>query len=98
MKAVARLGDSTSHGGVIVSGDSKVNVNGKPMARVGDKVSCPKCGDNKIVEGMPDIHGSNSKLIAVIGSKTACGAVIPPKSSSLLKRGGLPCSQARMVA
>lgn len=37
------LGDRTSHGGVVVSGDPTWTIDGQPVARVGDKVSCPRC-------------------------------------------------------
>lgn len=37
----ARLGDSTAHGGVIVSGFPTVLIAGQPAARVGDMHTCP---------------------------------------------------------
>jgi uncharacterized Zn-binding protein involved in type VI secretion len=37
------LGDRTSHGGVVISGDPTWTIDGQPVARVGDKVSCPRC-------------------------------------------------------
>ncbi|NYZ69727.1 PAAR domain-containing protein, partial [Endozoicomonas sp. SM1973] len=45
------------------------------LAKVGDKVSCPLCGDNTVVEG------SSSTLVdglpvARVGDKTTCGATI----------------------
>lgn len=74
-KPVARLGDSGSHGGVIVSGSGKVSANNRPVAFVGDMYACPEHGTNPIVVGMPGILGPDS-LIAYQGSQTACGAVI----------------------
>ncbi|MFC7420232.1 PAAR domain-containing protein [Iodobacter arcticus] len=41
MKRVIRLGEQTSHGGVVVSGAARSNFFGKAVARVGDMVSCP---------------------------------------------------------
>lgn len=35
------VGDRTSHGGVVVSGDITCTIDGQPVARVGDKVFCP---------------------------------------------------------
>lgn len=37
------MGDRTSHGGVVMSGDPTWTVDGQPIARIGDKVSCPRC-------------------------------------------------------
>jgi uncharacterized Zn-binding protein involved in type VI secretion len=74
-KPVARLGDAGSHGGVITTGSSKIFVNDKPMARVGDTYDCPKHGPNPIVTGANHVFGQE-KLVAHVGSKTACGATI----------------------
>ena len=74
-KPVARLGDAGSHGGVITTGSSKVFVNDKPMARVGDTYDCPKHGPNPIVTGANHVFGQG-KPVAHVGSKTACGATI----------------------
>ena len=40
-RSVIRKGDRTSHGGVVVTGDETVVIFGQPMARVGDRVTCP---------------------------------------------------------
>jgi uncharacterized Zn-binding protein involved in type VI secretion len=37
----ARLGHSTTHGGVLVTGSPNVNIGGHPAARVGDTATCP---------------------------------------------------------
>ena len=77
MPKVIRLGDSTSHGGEVVSATSHVTVQGKPVARLGDKCTCPKRGHNHcvIVEGDPDwtIDGIP---VALEGHKISCGAVL----------------------
>jgi len=56
MRRIIRLGDKTSHGGTVVSATSHVTVGGIPVARVGDKCTCPKKGHNNcvIVEGDPN--------------------------------------------
>jgi uncharacterized Zn-binding protein involved in type VI secretion len=74
-KPVARLGDTGSHGGEIISAAPTIFVNGKPMARVGDMYACPKHGNNPIVTGAKSVFGQG-KLVAHVGSKTACGATI----------------------
>lgn len=73
--SVIRKGDRTSHGGVVVTGDETVIIFGQPMARIGDKVSCPKCsGNHTIVEGA---HGvSSDRQTALEGMKTSCGATL----------------------
>ncbi|MHB0998529.1 MAG: PAAR domain-containing protein [Armatimonadota bacterium] len=73
----ARLGDSSSHGGTIISGASRTLINGIPAARKGDLHSCPKEGHGvtQIVTGSDcvDIEGSPA---ARVGDSTGCGAVI----------------------
>ncbi|UXY14561.1 PAAR domain-containing protein [Chitiniphilus purpureus] len=75
MKRVIRLGDPTSHGGVVVSASPGMVIMGKAVARVGDTVSCPVPGHGStvIVEGDPDwlVDG---KPVALDGHKTSCGA------------------------
>jgi len=81
----ARLGDISSHGGVIVSGARRTFVNGRPAARMGDLHVCPLpfhgvtpiiTGDmDTIIEGRPT---------ARIGDITACGAVIATGSKDTL--------------
>jgi len=43
MPKAARLGDLTSHGGIIVSGCATVLIEGQPAARIGDYHLCPMC-------------------------------------------------------
>lgn len=77
MKAVIRLGDATSHGGVVVSASSTTVLMGKPVARVGDKVVCPQSGHSvgTIVEGDPS-WVVDGKPVALDGHKTSCGATL----------------------
>lgn len=69
------IGDKTSHGGTVVGGTSTATTHGKQIARVGDKVTCPKCGSTTIATG------DNSMIVmgqpvARHGDKTACGATL----------------------
>ncbi|SOE47341.1 hypothetical protein ANDA3_0792 [plant metagenome] len=74
-RPVIRKGDTTSHGGVVVTGDETVVIFGQPMARVGDQVTCPRCnGTHVIVEGI-ETTGSDRKT-ALEGMKTSCGATL----------------------
>jgi len=73
-KGIIRLGDSTSHGGTVVQTASKTTVDGMTIARLGDKVSCPKCkGTFVIIEGSPTSL-DDGVPIALNGHKTSCGA------------------------
>lgn len=75
--AQAKLGDVTSHGGVIITGAAKTLVEGAPAARMGDMHACPIYGHmvtpivtgsaKTTIEGMPAARS---------GDMTACGAVI----------------------
>lgn len=74
MKDIIRLGDSTSHGGVVLEAFSQTNLNGKPIAGVGHKVSCPLCkGIFPITEGS-STYTVDGTPVALHGMKTACGA------------------------
>jgi uncharacterized Zn-binding protein involved in type VI secretion len=72
------IGDKTSHGGTVIQGSSESTVDGKPIARVGDQVTCPQRGHGGttvIVSGDPTcvIDGQPA---ARHGDKTACGATL----------------------
>lgn len=74
---IVRLGDSTSHGGVVVSAAPTTSVDGKPPARVGDMTVCPikGHGSNPIVSGDSTCVVEGSP-IARQGDMTACGATL----------------------
>ena len=77
MPAVARLGDTSSHGGTIITSATKEYINGILVARVGDQHSCPIPG-----HGVTAILTGSSKFtcegaaVAVVGSVCGCGAII----------------------
>ena len=69
-------GDKTSHGGTVLGGSPFSDCGGKPIARMGDMVSCPMCkgvfpiaeGDqSNVIDGAP---------VAYAGGKVACGATL----------------------
>jgi len=73
---IIRLGDKTSHDGIVVEGSLTDICMGKPIAYIGHKTYCPKCkGNYPIVEGVltTTFYG---KGVAVAGMRTACGAVL----------------------
>lgn len=73
----AKLGDISSHGGLIITGSSKIKIKGIPVARMGDLHLCPLDGHGVT----PIITGDSTATIegapaAGLGDVTACGAVI----------------------
>ncbi|MDR2924968.1 MAG: PAAR domain-containing protein [Azoarcus sp.] len=72
------LGDKTNHGGVVISASGTTDCNGKGIARVGDKVTCPKKGHGgvtTIVTGDPTMI-IDGRPAARHGDMTACGALL----------------------
>ncbi|MHB0998221.1 MAG: PAAR domain-containing protein [Armatimonadota bacterium] len=82
MPKVARVGDSTSHGGSITSGAAFSFANGQAIARIGDSVSCPEHGDGTIVSGSDSVSVEGSP-VARVGDSTSCGASITSGSSDV---------------
>ena len=72
-----RLGDTTSHGGVVTSASPLSDSGGIPIARVGDLVSCPMRGHGSgvIVSGDPGFI-VDGQPVARHGDKTSCGATL----------------------
>ncbi|SES65904.1 PAAR domain-containing protein [Pseudomonas graminis] len=76
MKDIIRLGDLTTHGGVVLQAFPQTDLNGKPIAGVGHNVSCPLCkGVFPIVEGS-STYAVDGVPVALNGMKTACGAAL----------------------
>jgi uncharacterized Zn-binding protein involved in type VI secretion len=80
-KAVQRVGDRNSAGGVIVNGDNSVLVNGRPVAVLNSRVTPhPCCG----ADGCPPVHCNaqttntinsvliNGRPIIVQGDRDTC--------------------------
>jgi uncharacterized Zn-binding protein involved in type VI secretion len=72
--AIILSGDCIDHGGYVIATDKSTIVNGRPVAKVGDKVICFKHGETEIVLTENINVTSNKKRIARIGDKTKCGA------------------------
>lgn len=72
------LGDKTDHGGVVISASGNTGTNGKGIACVGDRVTCPRNGHGGttvIVTGDPTVV-IDGRMAARHGDKTACGATL----------------------
>jgi uncharacterized Zn-binding protein involved in type VI secretion len=73
------VGDSTDHGGKVISGSSSHDAGGRAIARLGDEVACPLFypggkphGVNKIITAHEALTASGMP-VAVHGCKTECG-------------------------
>ncbi|CAG9220341.1 conserved hypothetical protein [Burkholderia vietnamiensis] len=70
-----RMGDSTDHGGEVVEASPIMRINGRGVARKGDKIKCPIHPDvnpNVIEEGDPNIK-DHGVPIARQGHLGTCG-------------------------
>jgi uncharacterized Zn-binding protein involved in type VI secretion len=74
---VARLGDTSDHGGVIITASSTVFADGIKVAAVGDLHSCPIPGHGitAITNGSGRFFAEGD-VVAVVGSVCGCGARI----------------------
>lgn len=70
-----RVGDKTSHGGEVTTGSPNMIVDGKEVARLGDKATCPLHGDTVIGAGSPT-YITDGQPTARHGDTTACGATL----------------------
>ncbi|MFP3709982.1 PAAR domain-containing protein [Paraburkholderia tropica] len=77
MRGVIRVGDSTSHGGKVVTGRDGSTVMGRAVACVGDRCTCPQSGHNDcvIIEGDQSVL-VNGRAVAFDGHKISCGATL----------------------
>ncbi|MDR0528814.1 MAG: PAAR domain-containing protein [Zoogloeaceae bacterium] len=76
-----RVGDVTTHGGVVVTGSATLKEDGVPIARKGDTVTCPLCEPHifVIAEGLESCLDQGIP-IATEGHKTTCGAQLISRS------------------
>ena len=72
----AVVGDATSSGGRIITGSQFTDIDGKPVARVSDKATCPTHkGTFPIVDGDPTTI-IDGQAVALHGSSLACGCKV----------------------
>jgi len=74
-RKIILVGDPTSHGGAVVTGSPTAGIGGEAIARLGDEVSCPEHGFNKIVEGDTS-YAVGGIPVALEGHRTECGSVL----------------------
>lgn len=75
--AIVRLGDRTTHGGVVTTASLIHTAHGIGIARMGDMVTCPLPGHgiNPITEGSP-VFSVGGRKVALHGYKSACGCAL----------------------
>jgi len=77
------VGDRTSHGGTVLSGDQLWTIDGAAVARVGDKASCPRCKRVvTIVTSKDPSFTSGGPPAAFDGDMTDCGATLYSRHNS----------------
>lgn len=71
------LGDTTDHGGTVVGASGSTDTQGRRLARVGDRVTCPWPGHGTtvIVSGDPTFT-VDGQPVARQGDRCACGATL----------------------
>ncbi|CAE6790046.1 hypothetical protein R69927_06356 [Paraburkholderia domus] len=75
MAELIRLGDATDHGGKVISASLTMDYDGRPLARKGDEVSCPKHPEvrpNLIIDGDESTTDDGVPL-ARHGYRAMCG-------------------------
>lgn len=78
------LGDKTDHGGTVITASGNMQTGGRHIACVGDKVKCPRHGDDEtIVSGDASLL-IDGKPVARHGDKTSCGATLIASQSATL--------------
>lgn len=77
MPAVARLGDTSTHGGAIITASSNDKANGIGVARQNDLHQCPISGHGTTpLTSVTPNRKANSRGIITVGATAGCGAVI----------------------
>ena len=74
-REVARLGDTTDHGGTVVEAAPNLKHMGIRVALDGHMVECPKCGGKFPIEATGK-RTHNGVRVAFLGDQTACGATL----------------------
>ncbi|RAQ84741.1 hypothetical protein A4G86_20805 [Burkholderia pseudomallei] len=81
--AFIREGDTTSHGGKVLACTVTNVVDGRPLALLGDMVSCPKCGGVYPIVSIKNLGMTfDGRPVASEGDKTACGATLTASQST----------------
>lgn len=94
-RVIIVVGDRTSSGGSVVSGSPETDIDGKPVARIGDMAACP------LHKGVFPIASGDATLVidgrpvAREGDRLACGCqLVSGKQLHVHVEGGPAASQA----
>lgn len=83
-KRVIVVGDKTSHGGTVITGNPILEVRDQAVACVGDSVHCPLHGETQIIEGFEKAVIEPGGAIAYEGCLTSCGAQLLSSRQNIL--------------
>ncbi|KAB7767066.1 PAAR domain-containing protein [Xanthomonas maliensis] len=70
------VGDPTSSGGHVISGSPVTDIDGKPLARVGDRALCRKHNGNFAIVGGNLTIMMDGQAVALHGDYLACGCQV----------------------
>jgi uncharacterized Zn-binding protein involved in type VI secretion len=84
---LALKGSTSTHGGLIIEGSAVVDVNGVPVARIGDRLQCPIHGLQPLISGGSTVVFVDGKAAAKKGSVAQCGAIITTGADGVLLYG-----------
>jgi uncharacterized Zn-binding protein involved in type VI secretion len=70
------LGDTTNHGGRVVTASSHMTIDGKQVACVGDKVTCPRCKGLHVILGIGKNTTLDGKEMACEGDPVSDGSYL----------------------
>lgn len=76
MPAVARLNDTSDHGGTIITASGDTRANGIGIARTGDQHSCPLHGHGVTSLSSTSRVLVNGRSVIRVGDHAGCGATI----------------------
>jgi len=85
---IITVGDSTDHGGTVISGSPVHDIGGKAIARLHDTVSCHQVYPGGAPHGVNKIITAHETLtigdipVAVEGCKTECGCTLIGSSNA----------------
>jgi type VI secretion system secreted protein VgrG len=93
------VGDTTTHGGVVITGSATAKEDGIPVARKTDKVICPLCKPHVFVisEGFENCRDHGLPMAAE-GHLTSCGARLVASAAGKLNLSGIKIADTVALA
>jgi uncharacterized Zn-binding protein involved in type VI secretion len=75
-RGIILVGDKTTHGGEVITGAETATWHDIPIACIGDKVTCPRCGGEQTIVQGAETATWMGRNIATHGDKVSCGATL----------------------